>query len=682
MNSKFHLAYRPEIDGLRAIAVMAVVLYHFGVPGLTGGFIGVDVFFVISGYLIGGILWAELISNGKINLGRFYMRRVRRLAPAFFAVAIASTIASWFILLPFEFRSFGKELIASSVWLSNVLFYREAGYFDIGSENRVLLHTWSLSVEEQFYIFLPFFLILLTRLRARPGTVLFILVGAWAGSLAACVALTPDHPVATFYLFPYRAWELLTGVVLAIILRQFGPGRGLAALLSWGGLILIAVSILMVRSAGFPGWQAILPVVATAALIAGTSIGEPSKNPVARLLSLRAVTFVGLISYSLYLWHWPVLILSRYWRGGYGSALEGLFWLVLVFALSALSWRFIEQPVRQARELRAGWLLTGVVAAGGATMGLGALAYVTNGLADRFPPEVRVHITASSGFLQDTSRCFRSEKGPLAGIETCAIGPEGKPEFLIWGDSHLRAQMDGLAMAANEAARPGLIIWHAGCPPLFGLDKTETAATPDQDRACRLDNDKIRAALRQFDGIKRLLLVGRWTYYAEGSGVGRDAHNLIRMSAAAGSGLPAAADQADLFGAALHRTVAELRSEGYAVFLLRQVPELPQYDSPEIAREMAHGKLTEAEAAKLATVSLEELTERTRRAEAPIDQLADAGQIKLIDPWPRLCSGACSGMQEGRSFYFDNNHLTYVGAVAMRDLFLPFLSGDAEGGRS
>lgn len=653
-------------------------------PGLGGGFVGVDIFFVISGFLIGGILWSELAGTGRIRLGRFYLRRVRRLAPAFFAVAAASTAAAWFVLLPYEFRSFGKELIAASVWLSNVLFYREAGYFDIGAENRVLLHTWSLSVEEQFYLFLPFCLLALMLLRARPRVIVGVLAAIWAASLLTCILQTPERPVATFYLFPYRAWELLTGVLLAIWLQQDAaiPGRRLAAALSWGGLALTMGAIALVDSAGFPGWQAMLPVAGSAALIWGTSDARRRPNPVAQALSWPAVAFVGLISYSLYLWHWPALILSKYWRDGYGSLAEALAWLVLIFVLSTLSWRFVEQPVRRSRRIGSATLLGGAVLAGGTALGIGALAYLTDGLPNRFSPDIRVHITASSGFIQDASRCNRPADGPLEGIRTCAIGPDGPPETLIWGDSHLRAQMDGLAIAAQEAGLPGMIIWHAGCPPLFGLDKRETAATPDQDRACSTDNARIRQALRHQDSIRRVLLVGRWTYYAEGSGVGRDAHNLISMSSAKGSGLSSDGSQAGLFGAALALTVEELRQDGYEVYLLRQPPELPRYDSPEIARRMAHGRLTAAEAETLATVPMAELLARTRQAEAPIKALADEGKIRLIDPWPRLCASDCSGMQNGKSYYFDNNHVTYTGAVELRDLFMPFLTGTSDGGRS
>lgn len=668
-------AYRRDIDGLRAIAVLAVVFYHFSFPGLKSGFVGVDVFFVISGFLIGGMLWSELVNKGRIRLGDFYIRRFRRLAPAFFAVTFISAVIGSIILLPYELRNLGKELISSSLWTSNILFFRDAGYFDVAADSRVLLHTWSLSVEEQFYIFFPMTLSVLLFLKSRPRQVLYLLIAAWAISLIACVMLTPSRPSATFYLFPYRAWEMLSGVLLAIGMRWFPVPLHWQAPLAWVGIILLAASFVFIESAGFPGFQAILPVAGTLALIAGAN--DTPRNP-GRFLSLPAVVFIGLISYSLYLWHWPILVLSRYWRINYSSVFEVSAWLALAFIVSALSWRFIEQPFRRSQQISTKKCVGAVALVSFTVLGVGALSYLTNGLPNRFSRATQVHIAASSGFLQDVSRCERVKDGPLEGLDTCAIGPEGKPEYLIWGDSHLRAQMDGLAIAAREAAKPGIIIWHAGCPPLFGVVKHESAATPEQDRACADANRQIRLAVGEFSSIGRVLLVGRWTYYANGAGVGIDAQNVITLAPELGAGLPGNLSEPALFGAALKLTVSELNRSGMQVYLLRQVPELPQYSSILIARQMAHGRLTLEQANQRASVSLKTLETRNHKAKAPIDELAASGRLKTIDPLPRLCEDLCSGMHNGVSLYFDNNHLTHDGSLELRDLFIPFMMGGGE----
>jgi peptidoglycan/LPS O-acetylase OafA/YrhL len=655
-----HLPYQPQIDGLRAIAVAAVVLYHFSMPGLGGGFTGVDVFFVISGYLIGGLLWTEVQQTGRIALGRFYMRRVRRLAPAFFAMLAATCAVSWFVLLPFEFRELGKQAIAATVWLSNVLFYQGTGYFDPGTGAKVLLHTWSLSVEEQFYLVLPLALIVLAR---RPSLTVPVLVVLWALSLAACIKLTAVNFSAAFFLFPFRAWEMLTGVLLAILWR----GRRAGAPVSLAGLILVLGGIVLIPAGeGFPGALALIPVAGAALILAGLG----SDNPVNRLLALPPMVGLGLISYSLYLWHWPVLILSGHWRGGAGGPLETALWLALALALSVASWAWIERPFRRP-AVPGPAVLAGSVVAGIAALGFGLYAWRSDGAPGRFAPEVQLHIAASAGFLQDWSRCSRPADGPFAGVETCAIGPEGPAQVIIWGDSHLRALMDGLALAATEQATPSLIIWHAGCPPLFGLTKQESAATPAQDAACTAANAVMQAALTGPAAPPRLLIVGRWNYYAQGAGIGRDAHNTITLGAAPPL---TAAPQADLYAAAWDHTLATLAPHVPQIFVLRQVPELPGYDSRQVAAALAHGRMTHDQAQALMTLDPASAAPRIMAAEAPLTAAAAAGRVTLLDPWPLICKPICTARQDGAIWYHDNNHLTNQGAIALRQLFAPVLA--------
>lgn len=412
--------HRAEIDGLRSFAILPVLFFHFSMPGFTGGFVGVDIFFVISGFLIGGILWSELDQSGTVRLGRFFLRRIRRLAPAYFAMAIVSLVFAWFILLPSAFKEFGKELIASTVYLSNVHFFRQAGYFDGLADQKILLHTWSLSVEEQFYIFLPFFMLLLRRVRSVLPPVL---IGILLVSLVACVWVTPLSQTATFYLFPFRAWELLAGVCLAIAGRQYGLRWSFNPLLSWAGLILIIGSVLFVpEGAGFPGFYAIFPVLGTVLVIAN---GQ-NDNLINRLLSLRILVFFGLISYSLYLWHWPIMTLSKYFAAEPLSVGFRIMLMILSVGVAWLSWRFVETPVRRGFVGVKG-LLGGAIAASAITFGAGAIIYLQDGMIDRFAPEVRTHIEATGDFNQDWRRCGVPAQGALAGIEICPIGPDAPP---------------------------------------------------------------------------------------------------------------------------------------------------------------------------------------------------------------------------------------------------------------
>ncbi|MBU2959505.1 acyltransferase [Citreicella sp. C3M06] len=665
------LAYRSDIDGLRAIAVIAVVLYHFGVPGFSGGFTGVDIFFVISGFLIGGILWREHDATGTISLRQFYLRRFKRLAPAYFTMAALTTVFAAALLLPFEFREFGKQLISATLYLSNVMFFRQAGYFDSASDEKPLLHTWSLAVEEQFYIFLPLLILLLSR---RRGAILAALIGAWALSLAGSVLLTPKMQTATFYLFPFRAWELLSGVLLAIWGCESGRRwRGHMAL-SWLGLGLVLASVLLIPAGPwFPGFLAIVPVLGTVLLLANGT----GRNPVNRMLSTREMVFAGQISYSLYLWHWPVLTLSLYLRGAYSGPLETLLWMGLSVGLAYLSWRYIETPARRAKP-PPGWVFAATAVASAATLALGGWLYVKDGMPTRFGQAAQQHIAASADFLQDWSRCTTPASGPLAGLEVCPIGPDGPPQVLVWGDSHLRAFREGLDLAAHEADMPGIILWRAGCPPLFDLRKVESAATLAQDTGCSNGNLQIRQALPALPSLRKALLIGRWTYYANGTGIGLDQHNTIAIYPLEGPAL-IDAPQSDIIDHAATATINTLLDRFDEILVLRQPPEIAQYDSRIAAREAAHAgwplappPITSPDMPRAA------LARRIAPAEAPWRRLAALGVITLIDPWPQLCDDtSCHALIDGKGYYFDNNHVTNTAAIALRNLFAPVFTRPA-----
>lgn len=658
--------HRKEIDGLRSIAVLAVVFYHFGLPGFDGGFVGVDIFFVISGFLIGGILWRDHGTYGRLRLGRFYLRRIRRLAPAYFAMAAVSLIAAFFILLPYEFREFGKGLIAATVYLSNVLFYRQAGYFDGASEEKIFLHTWSLSVEEQFYLFLPLTFLLLGRNRAGMMGGLVLLAVA---SLIGCIWLTPQNQTATFYLFPFRAWELLAGVLLAILGIERRLNWAFGALWSWLGLGLILAGIFLLSPGqGFPGWQATLPVFGTVLLIAN---GQDA-NPVNRILSMKGPVFVGLISYSLYLWHWPVMTLSTYLHETYSGPLETTAWIALSMVLAVVSWRFVEQPVRLSAAITGRWLLGGAAVASLAMLAAGAVIYKQNGMLDRFDQPAKMHISATADFLQDWSRCRIRTDGPLQGIEICPIGPASQtPDLLIWGDSHVRAFYEGLAQTAMQKGRSALVIWRAGCAPLFDLDKVENSTTQAQNAACRAANDQIRTALTEMPKLRDILLIGRWSYYATGTGVGLDAHNTIRLSMN-GQGGTQGATQGDILQNAASKTIGWMQTRFDRVFVLRQVPEVAQYDARIFARQLAHGRMSQTEADMRQTIAISDLTPRTNVPDMIWNSLAAADQIALLDSWPYFCDAdRCSAISDTVGQYFDNNHITNAASRRVRVLFDP-----------
>ncbi|MFY0619879.1 acyltransferase family protein [Shimia sp.] len=657
--------HRAEIDGLRAIAVLAVVFYHFGVPGFGGGFVGVDIFFVISGFLIGGILWREHQATGRLALGAFYMRRIRRLAPAYFVMAFAVLAVGSLILLPSEFRETGKGVIAATVYLSNVLFFRQSGYFDGAAEDKVMLHTWSLSVEEQFYVFLPLLFLLFARNRQA---ILIALAACFALSLLSSVTMTYRAHTAAFYLFPFRAWELLAGVGLAIMTIERPELWRKHQAFSWAGLALVLASVVLVQAgSGFPGWQVIVPVLGTVLLIAN---GQDD-NWVNRGLSLRVPVLIGWISYSLYLWHWPVFTLTKYLQGQYSGPAETALWIAISFTLATLSWRFVEQPVRQTRRLSNWALLVGTAAASLSALMLSWAIYQTDGMPKRFDEQAQVHIAATGDFIQDFSRCYRPEDGDLEGLEICPIGPEDdSPTLIVWGDSHVRAYFEGLDQAAHEAKRSGLVIWRAGCAPLFDIEKEESAATQAQDAACYAANVQIRSALQNMPKLRDVVLVGRWAYYASGRGTGSDAHNTIRLR----SDVLGPMTQDALVAKALAATVDEIALLDRDVFVLRQPPEIAGYDAGRVARALVHGRLTPQLARRLGQITVTNATQRAAGAAVALEQSG----AQILDTWQWFCDPfLCDAVQNGVGQYFDNNHVTNSAARRMREVFYPVLTRHA-----
>ncbi|MGC4028322.1 MAG: acyltransferase family protein [Steroidobacteraceae bacterium] len=429
------IRYRPEIDGLRAIAVLIVILYHAGVQPFGGGFVGVDVFFVISGYLITSIIRADLVS-GTFSFARFYERRARRILPVLLFVLFATMPFAWFWLLPEQYSQYGGSLVSTSLYYSNFFFWGLSGYFDTSSELRPLLHTWSLSVEEQYYIIFPALLLLLwTRWRKRVP--LLIGVGVLL-SFAVAEYGARRGASGAYFLLPTRAWELGIGALLAL---QPAVGSALSARMgralgASGLLLILASAALYNRGTPFPGFYALAPTLGTALVIAVVRTDEP----LGRLLGSRPLVAVGLASYSLYLWHQPVLAFARQRLFGQPSGpVLGLL-LVGVGALSWLSWRFIERPFRDRNRISTRRLVVSCVLATLAIVTVGGGIVAKQGVPGRFSfigeKSERMEIPR-----HDNGWCFYSidtddRLSVGAQGQACLLGDRSKvPVVLLFGDS-------------------------------------------------------------------------------------------------------------------------------------------------------------------------------------------------------------------------------------------------------
>lgn len=511
VNQTAGLKYRPDIDGLRAVAILSVLVFHLRPWRLPGGFVGVDVFFVISGYLISAIVFAE-IAGGRFSVLGFYERRMRRIFPALFVMLILMTAVISFFLLPRELVDYSKSVIAAATSTSNFYFWQHSGYFD-APLSKPLLHTWSLAVEEQFYILFPIFLLIARRFFAsRLKHAVVILLFA---SLAASVVTVYYNPTTAFYMPYTRAWELLLGTVVALGFfprLRFAPVRNAATLL---GIAMIGCSVVRYSSeTPFPGLAALLPCVGSALIIGA---GESGSTLVGRALSWRPMVFVGLISYSLYLWHWPVIILNDLGlsvnfsalfphNGGFlvqksNDAMEILEW----FVLATLSWRFVERPFRGHPRRIERRPLFALSAAVGAVLLLSAGALILGrGFPGRFPnraAQVASFLSLGDATLGQLGECVITADNRVNVFDDshCLSTAPDKPTYLLLGDSHARALWDGLKSSLPGYNLPVAAAW--GCTP---------SVHSHGDPLCRQMMDFVFRKYLVTHAIRGLLMEARW----------------------------------------------------------------------------------------------------------------------------------------------------------------------------
>ncbi|NEW94609.1 acyltransferase family protein [Rhodopseudomonas sp. BR0M22] len=645
-------AYRSDIDGLRAIAVLLVVGFHAFPTAVRGGFIGVDVFFVISGFLITSIV-CQAVDRGDFSFATFYARRINRIFPALLLVLAACAIGGWFLLFPTDYRDAGKAIGFGAAFLANIALLHDSGYFDTSSELNPLLHLWSLGVEEQFYLLWPPVIILAWRW--KNGAVVAA-VAILVASFATNLLLTPAHPSAAFYLPVTRFWELMTGCLLAIVAaKQTAPlsavfAQNTAILRNIGaiaGLGLIATGAALIdRSRAFPGWWAVLPVLGAALLIAT----GPGTWTARRVLGNRAMVYVGLISYPLYLWHWPVLAAVRIVRlGEEPPPLMKLIAVLVAFGLADLTYRFVEPRIRY-RPTRA---KTAAAFMGVAMVGLiGAGIYLADGVPSRFSASVQI-----------VTRDHQAEAMPAYRLASCFLGSgssfalecddapsPGVPRIALWGDSHAAHLYPGLrALQQSDGGFRLSQYTTAGCPPIFGYVSTQR---PD----CTAANDNARERLKALKPDVVILVARQWHDY---DGPDPD---------------PAAIDTM------IKATIAELRDIG-----VRRIVVVGKFPSWRTPPKRILAQAYRAEAAGLISASeipTRDGPPRLDRSEADANQRLGAffaaQGVAFISPTPVFCSDqgcllAVPG--DGTPVTFDGSHLT----VASSKFFVRQIAKDLLG---
>ncbi len=616
--------YRPDVDGLRALAVLPVVLFHAGLAPFSGGFAGVNVFFVISGYLITSIIYPQLRDN-RFSITTFYQKRADRLFPVLFVVLATVVVAGFVISPPSEYRDLLASVFAAATFTSNIFFWQTQDYFSASAFTLPLLHTWSLGVEEQFYILFPIFLLIACKLRQIRAALILALVTSFVLS----VVFIQQSQSATFYLLPFRAWELLLGA--AIALRVVPPirsprvatGAGLA-----GAGMLLVTYLFYSKSTPFPGHYALLPTVGAALIIMA---GEHRCSPMNRLLSSPIFVITGKASYSIYMWHWPIIIFYGLLAGFPAQAAEK--WLLCAVSLAAgfASWRLIEGSTRgklsrispRQTAMASAAMFVPIIAVAG-------FGVVSNGIPQRVSPAVLAAEQARNDYSPYRDQCHMNDETRVPYSETCVLGAKDvPPHTVLWGDSHGVEIAAALGDRLAEQGQSLRQITYSACPPAKGLEQPER-------RFCRQHNDEMLSAIVADVSV----------------------HNVILTS-----NYPTDTDTFPAFAEALTSTVETLASAGKHVVISYPIPHTV-VDMPVIlSRRLMLGEPDRS------FQTVEQFQSRFRHAFKLVADLGQLESVSTVSSYELFCDEKCHLADQKGVFFFDRHHLSMYSANQLAPVF-------------
>jgi len=626
------LKYRADIDGLRAIAVLLVLIFHFELfPIIKAGFLGVDIFFVISGFLITTILKNQL-DTGVFSLCMFYVNRIRRLAPALLAILFMVMTAGFVWLFPTELIELSRQALVSQLYVANFYFWRNINYFGLGVHDVYLLHTWSLAVEEQFYLLYPACLWFLhSHLRKY----------FWSSIAVAClisfglnVLFMDQKPEATFYLLPTRGWELLIGALLPFVASKWKTRtKSMDEMLGLLGVGLIALGAVCYRhDFRIPGYYALLPTIGAACLLLS---GEKQTAIISKALSWPLIVYIGKISYSLYLVHWPLHIFAGYLIEDYSLGWRlGMFLLSML--LAALVYHAVEDPIRRRhRFVSSRTLLSGYATGLAATVSLFIVIYASGGLPQRLPDNVirmANYVNDTTGPLQE---CEFDGK-PLSGPNSfCRIGAENQtPSWVVYGDSHAWAAYPAFDKWLRSNGQAGYFIFRNSCPPVSGVHLFGDHGT------CFAFNREVTDFIATHDNLKNIALVSIWLQAPEG-----------RLSNSSQI-LPTRHESVQLFTDRFSQTLEHLHNLGRHIYVWEPVPGARK----NVPRELARATLEHRQADIEFT-----LAEYYSTYQFFFDALQKNRQwiAASFSPSRALCgNGKCAVARNGVPLYSDNNHMT------------------------
>lgn len=619
--------------------MLAVILFHADVPGFAGGYVGVDVFFVISGYLITLVLLGPSERGVREQLRIFYVRRCRRILPALIAMLLVTTLFAVWLFLPNQLQRYGRDLGFTSALIGNFAIWRDGSYFDLAAPFSPLFHLWSIAVEEQFYLVFP--LLLLASGVALAGRRRALFAGAAAASFALCVWASYYAPAANFFLAPTRAWQLLLGCIVALGFGQRLDEHRARGALAVAALLAILVCVTWYDDrTRYPGLYAVIPCVSAAILLA-TARNSPTL--VGRWLSVKPLVFTGLISYSLYLWHLPVLAFAGYYNIRPLSAWQLAGLLLSIYLVSAVSWRYVEAPTRGRKWLRSDSRFLAAIGAATVVLGLlGLFLWHSGGLPGRLDEAEAKLIDTSTRLRRDGEDCALRPLGAIAAGSLCSFGPSGaaRADVVVWGDSHaivLLPEYERIATARNVRVHAAL---HSACRPLLDAASVEESAV--RRRQCAEFNRAAASAIGVIDP-KLVILNAHWLYPD------------LEIALTDGSN---SAGGASAFELAFERTLRAIGPDR-RICVIGAVPTL-DYAMPyayAVARRRGIDPSFIGE-------QTPEVELQQRKLAGYLEELQRRHAFTLVSPRAQLCSGSTCAVvtADGRSLYRDDNHLSTAGA--------------------